>query len=66
LDVQSVKVSCPVINIRPSVDQIVFEMEKIIENKNGIQEMGRRSREYVEKNHNYIKIAQEYIDTWSA
>ena len=41
-------------------------MERLIENKNEIQDMGRRSREYVEENHNYIKIAQQYIETWSA
>ena len=66
LDIESVKGSCPVINIRPSVHQIVSEMERLIENKNEIQDMGRRSREYVEENHNYIKIAQQYIETWSA
>lgn len=65
LDIESVKGSCPVINIRPSVNQIVLEMEKIIENKKEIKVMGRKSREYIEENHNYIKIAQQYIDTWS-
>lgn len=54
----------PVINIIPDVQQIVHQLEGIIENKHKIEEMGIKSRDYVEENHNHIVIAEKYITTW--
>ena len=61
----SAGVECPVFNIVPNVKQICEQMEKIIDNKNNIKIIGERSRLYVEKYHNYVNIAQEYLDVWS-
>ena len=55
---------CPLVNIRASVKQIEKSMESVIERKKAISEIGYNSRIYAEENHNYIKIAQNYIDTW--
>lgn len=64
LVVQNMKGDCPVINIRPDVNQIVYELEELIKKKNDFEELGFNSRKYVEENHNYIKIAQQYLDEW--
>ncbi|WP_019415889.1 glycosyltransferase [Paenisporosarcina sp. TG20] len=55
----------PVINITPNVFQIVQQLEHIIENKSEIEEMGIKSRKFVEKNHNHIEIAKKYLNAWN-
>jgi glycosyltransferase involved in cell wall biosynthesis len=55
---------CPVINITPEVNQIVNQMERVIENYDQIEYMGVKGREYVEKHHNYIDIARQYLREW--
>lgn len=56
--------SSPIINITPNVLHIVQQLEKLIRNKNGIEELGLESRKFVEKYHNHIGIAEKYIKTW--
>lgn len=58
--------SCPVVHIEPSVEQIVSQLERIIKKKNDYEKMGLVSRKYVEKVHNHITIANEYIKTWNS
>lgn len=55
----------PIINIKPNVESVLEAIEYLIENRNNICEMGFNSREFVVKHHNYIDIAQRYIDVWS-
>ena len=57
--------STPVINILPSSDSIVCEVEKLLQNPCSLSEIGMLSREFVRDNHDHIKIAQKYIDIWS-
>lgn len=54
----------PVINILPDVDQIVSVLENLVLHPETIPKIGKASREYAEKLHDYKKIAQQYIDTW--
>lgn len=56
--------SCPIINITPNVDQICNEIEKIIINRDKISKYGEDSRLFIETYHDYIHIAQKYLNTW--
>lgn len=56
--------NCPIINIKPSVDDIVNKIENIINNRKSISAIGFESRRFVEEFHNHIKIAQKYLDVW--
>ncbi|WP_409344182.1 glycosyltransferase [Paenibacillus sp. MBLB4367] len=56
--------SCPIINIEPSTQQIVKQLELLIENRYRITELGEHSRKYVELKHSHIKIAKEYEESW--
>lgn len=56
--------SAPVINIKPCVENIVIEIEKILQNTSLVEKIGKETRDFVVKNHDYIKIAQRYVDTW--
>lgn len=55
----------PMILTKPDVDFLYKQMEWIVQNSEQIPLMGKKSREYVEKYHNYVKIAKRYIELWS-
>lgn len=57
--------NCPIINIRPDVNDIVNKLEMLIKDKQNIEQLGYESRKYVEKHHDYIKVAQKYVEVWS-
>jgi len=52
------------VNALPDVDYLVKELSFYIENIDEIQKTGKRARAFIEKEHNHIKIAQKYLDTW--
>jgi glycosyltransferase involved in cell wall biosynthesis len=52
------------INALPNVDYLVNELSYLIENPIEISAIGKRARQFVEKEHNYINNAQKYLNTW--
>jgi len=59
-------IKSPIINIEPDVDYIYNQLVSLLENKNRIGEIGQRSREFVEKNHNHIEVAKKYLEIWKS
>lgn len=55
----------PIINVQPSEQDVFEKLENIILNKSKIAELSGNSRLFIEKHHDYINIAQSYIDIWS-
>jgi glycosyltransferase involved in cell wall biosynthesis len=53
------------INALPDVDYLVMELSFLIENPNEIMAIGKRARAFIEKEHVYIKIASQYLETWN-
>lgn len=56
----------PIINIRPSVEDIISKMEFILDNRRNIDEFGYKSRIYAESLHDHVIIAKKYIAAWSS
>ncbi len=54
----------PLINIRPSVDDIVSQVATLIENKKGLLAIGEESRLFAEKMHDSVKVASRFIKVW--
>lgn len=54
----------PIVNTFPSEEDIFEKLENIILNREQLPEISRNSREFIEKHHNYINIAQQYLDFW--
>jgi glycosyltransferase involved in cell wall biosynthesis len=52
------------VNALPDVDYIVKELSYLIENPAEIEAIGYRARAFIEKEHNYISIAQQYLEVW--
>jgi glycosyltransferase involved in cell wall biosynthesis len=53
------------INALPNIEYLVSELEKLIDNPTEIKAIGKRARQFVEKEHNYINIAEKYCTTWN-
>jgi len=56
----------PAINILPDEKSIISDIEILQSQRSIIPELGYKSRMFVEKNHNYIDIAQKYLNVWNA
>lgn len=56
----------PIINVFPVKENIYSQLEKLIENKMIISEISENSRRFVEQHHNYIQVAQQYVDFWNS
>ncbi len=52
------------INAIPDVSNIVENLEKLILDPEQISEIGKNARVFVEQEHEYIRIAQKYLDFW--
>lgn len=57
--------SVPYFNALPDVEKLCSTIQFLIENKNEIPKMGYESRQFVEKFHGHVKIAQQYTEVWS-
>lgn len=65
LDAMGLK-STPILHIQPDVDQIYSQLVWIVENREKIDEIGYRSRRFVETVHDHVKVAQQYVDAWKS
>ena len=52
------------VNALPDTQAIVKELSYLIENPAEIAAISKRARIFIENEHNYIKIAEKYLDTW--
>ena len=52
------------INALPDVNYLVAELSFLIENPNDIIAIGKSARQFIENEHQYVKIAEKYLETW--
>ena len=57
--------NCPVVNIEPDVIKIVQAVELVLNKKDEIPEISKQGRGFMEQNHDHVKIAKRYLETWS-
>ena len=55
----------PIINVLPDEEDVFLQLEKIITEKERIPDLSAQSIEYIEKYHDHIKVAQQYLDFWN-
>lgn len=53
------------VNALPDMDYLVAELSFLIENPEEIRAIGKRARAFVEQEHDCIKIAKHYLETWN-
>lgn len=54
------------VNALPDVESLVNELSFLIDNPDEIIAIGKRARTFIEKEHNYMKIANNYLDVWKS
>jgi glycosyltransferase involved in cell wall biosynthesis len=54
------------VNAIANGDHLVNELSFLIENPQEIIAIGKRARAFIEKEHNYIKIAERYLEVWES
>ncbi len=52
------------INGLPDVEYLVSELSFLIENPDEIKAIGKRARTFIEKEHDYVKIATKFVAVW--
>ena len=55
----------PIINVEPTYESVYHELEELILHPERIPELKLQSVEYVQKHHDYIKVARQYVDFWT-
>jgi hypothetical protein len=53
------------INALPNAEKIAKKLEWLILHPEKIKDISRNARAFIEKQHDYLTIAQKYIDVWS-
>ena len=53
------------INGLPDVDYLVNELSFLIDNPEEIQNISQRARTFIEKEHDYVKVAGKYLEIWN-
>jgi glycosyltransferase involved in cell wall biosynthesis len=52
------------VNALPDVEYLVTQLSYLIENPEELKNIGQRARKFIEKEHDYLKIAQDYLTIW--
>lgn len=55
----------PILNVFPSEEGVYQVLEKIIQEKEKLPQLSKESRLFVERHHDFRKVAQQYIDFWT-
>lgn len=54
----------PVVNVLPQEESVYEELERLVHNRQRINEMRRQSREFVRLHHDHRKVARQYLKFW--
>ena len=55
----------PIINVQPDYQSVFNALEDLVLHPERIPELQRQSIAYVAKHHEYLKVAQQYLDFWT-
>ncbi len=56
----------PIINVRPSKEDVIYQIEQqLLKTPENLERLSKESIMYTHRWHDYIKVAQQYIEVWS-
>lgn len=56
----------PIVNVEPTYDSVLQQLEQLVCDPDRIMRLKRESIEYVERHHDYIKVARQYSELYKA
>ena len=54
----------PIVNVFPTEDDVYKKLEDLVLNKQRIPQLSKDGRIFVESNHDYVSVAQQYLRFW--
>lgn len=64
-DLLEEKENHPIINVFPTEDDIYKKLTSLIKSRSNIPQLSLDSRVFVEKHHDHIEVAKQYLDFWT-
>lgn len=55
----------PIINVLPNEEDVYRQLEQLVLHPERINQLSEESRLYVERHHDHVKVAQQYVDFWT-
>jgi glycosyltransferase involved in cell wall biosynthesis len=52
------------INALPDVSYLTETIAQLFKNPERIQQIGKEARAFVKKEHDHVKVAKQYLETW--
>jgi len=56
----------PIIHASDSAEKLALQLSNILDNKLYFHEFAEKGRSYIEKNHDYIKVAEQFVQLWKS
>ena len=64
-DILGEKEMRPIVNVLPDEGDVYHKLEQLVLHPEMIVKMSRDSRSYIEKYHDYRKVAERYVEFWN-
>ena len=55
----------PIINVLPNEEDVYNQLEQLVLHPERLEKLSEESRLYVQRHHNHVKVAAQYIDFWT-
>jgi glycosyltransferase involved in cell wall biosynthesis len=55
----------PIINVQPNYESVYYELEQLVLHPERIPTLKQQSIEFVKKHHDYLKVAQQYLEFYN-
>lgn len=55
----------PIINVYPTVEDIVESLSRLVEKRESFPAISKNGRMFVEKHHDHLNVAKQYLNFWS-
>ncbi len=56
----------PILNVQPNEESVYEALSWLVEHKSEIPNLSHESRIYIERYHDHIKVARQYLDFWQS
>lgn len=56
----------PIINVEPTFDSVFQQIENVVLHPDVLTKLKAEGKAYIRKHHDYIKVAERYVDFWNS
>ena len=56
----------PIINVQPNEEQVYIALRDLVLNRQELPRLSAESRLYIQRHHDHVKVAKQYLDFWKS